>query len=85
MVKNLQSMLDEAKSRMVELTQVLTHLKDEYDPEAYYEKAAEKAMEPMLGHSSAAAAASNYGGAGGNFRGSAAHKGSDIPSNSQLT
>ena len=65
MVKNLQSMLDEAKSRMVELTQVLTHLKDEYDPEAYYEKAAEKAMEPMLGHSSAAAAASNYGGGGG--------------------
>ena len=57
MVVSLQSKLNEAVSKIVELTKVLTHLNTEYTAEAYYEESAKRAMEPVL-----AAAQSNYGG-----------------------
>ena len=45
MVKNLQGMLDEAVSKISELTEVLKNLNPDYDPELYYEEAAKRAME----------------------------------------
>ena len=48
MVKSLQHKLDEAVSKISELTDVLSHLNPEYTTEAYWEKSAQQAMEPML-------------------------------------
>lgn len=40
MVKNLQAKLDDAKNRISELTDVLTHLNSEKTIELYYEESA---------------------------------------------
>jgi hypothetical protein len=60
-VKSLQAKLDDAVSRVSELTEVLGYLGPEYTTEYYYEESAKRAMEPLL-----AAANSGYPVAGGN-------------------
>ena len=62
MVKSLQHKLEQAVTRISELTDVLAHLDPQYTTEAYYEASAKQAMAPVL---AAAANASSYGGGGG--------------------
>ncbi len=44
LVKFLQNKLDDAVSKVVELTDVLEHLGQEYTTEFYYEESAKRAM-----------------------------------------
>ena len=59
MIGSLQKKLEESVSKVSELTDVLTHLGQEYTTEVYYEESAKRAMEPVL-----AAAQAGYGGGG---------------------
>ena len=88
MVKNLQMMLEEAKNKISELTELLGYMSSEHDIEKYYDEAAQLAMDsnnpPAGGGNQSAAAVSTVG--GGQNRGGAHKAGSsDMPSNSQLT
>jgi len=48
MIGSLQKKLEESVSKVSELTDVLTHLGQEYTTEVYYEESAKRAMEPVL-------------------------------------
>ena len=66
-VRNLQSKLDEAVSRISELTDVLNHLGKDYNAERYYEESAKEAADAAakgrtLGGPAGIGGAQSYGG-----------------------
>mmetsp|Transcript_2134 Transcript_2134/g.2986 ORF Transcript_2134/g.2986 Transcript_2134/m.2986 type:complete len:95 (+) Transcript_2134:979-1263(+) len=71
MVKSLQAKLDDAVSKISELTDVLAYLSPEYTTEAYYEESAAQAMAPLL-------SAGNNQYTGGSTVGGAAGKNADL-------
>ena len=73
----LQDKLDDAVTKISELTDVLTHLNQaEYNPERYYEESAQRAAELINKRSNNAAASQNaHGGAQSTYKGGArSHK-----------
>lgn len=81
MVKNLQAKLDDAKNRISELTDVLTHLNSEKTIELYYEESAQAAMNAVLAKQNA----NNATAAAGSVAGYSQKGKSDMPTGSQIT